>query len=67
MQLSREKVIRYRERLGYSQAMLRAESGLAEHTIVRAENCREVVPSTARRLAAALGVTVADLVREPDE
>ncbi len=43
-----------------------AESGLTENTIVRAEHDRDIRPTSARKLAAALGVTVADLVQEPD-
>ncbi len=66
MKLEREKVIRFRERAGYSQALLAKEHGMSKNTIIRAENYREITPSTARKLAAVLGVKVADLVREPD-
>ncbi len=66
MKLDREKVMRFREREGYSMALLAKEGGMAKNTIIRAENERDIRPSSARKLAAVLGVKVSDLVREPD-
>jgi hypothetical protein len=44
--------------------MVAEEAGLAEGTAVRAEQEKEILPSSARKIAAALGVPVADLIRE---
>ncbi len=65
MRLDKTKVLRSRERLGYTMRDVAAQSGLTENTVVRAEHDRDIRPTSARKLAAALGVTVADLYREP--
>lgn len=67
MQLSREKIIRSRERIGLTQRAASEETGLHVDTLVNAEKERNVSPTTARKLAAALGVPVADLILEPNE
>ncbi len=64
--LDEEKVRRSRERLGYTLQLMSEEGGIAPHTIIRAEHGRNITPTSARKIAAALGVSVADLVREPD-
>ncbi len=66
MFLDEKKVRRSRERLGYTLRLMSEEGGVAPHTIIRAEHGRNITPTSARKIAAALGVTVADLVREPD-
>ncbi len=66
MFLDEKKVRRSRERLGYTLHLMAAEAGMAPHTIIRAEKGRNITPTSARRIAAVLGVTVADLVREPE-
>jgi DNA-binding XRE family transcriptional regulator len=47
-------------------AHLAKEGGTAKNTVIRAENERDIRPSSARKIAAALEVKVADLVREPN-
>ncbi len=66
MLLDEKKVRRSRERLGYTLRLMSEEGGIAPHTIIRAEHGRNITPTSARKIAAALGVTVADLVREPE-
>ncbi len=66
MFLDEKKVKRSRERLGYTLHLMSEEAGMAPHTIIRAEKGRPITPTSARRIAAVLGVTVADLVREPE-
>lgn len=53
-----------RDRLGYSQVVLSEEAGIAEGTAIRAEREGEIRPGSARKIAAALGVRVADLMKE---
>jgi len=64
LRLSRKRMQYARNRLGYSLVMVAEEAGLAEGTAVRAEQEKEILPSSARKIAAALGVPVADLIRE---
>ena len=45
--------------------MLSESSGISEHTISRIEHGAPLRPTTARRLADALGVEVADLMESP--
>lgn len=67
MYLSREKLIRYRERFGYSQTMLGERAGVHRDTIVNAERGDNVRPTTSFKIATVLGVPVAELIREPEE
>lgn len=55
----------WREAFGTTQSELSGAAGVSEHTISRIEHGAELRPNTARRLAEALGVTVADLIEKP--
>ncbi len=55
----------WREARGLSQRELAAAAGAAERTVPRVEGGASVTPATARKLAAALGVTVSDLLESP--
>ena len=55
----------WREAMGETQATLGERSGVAEHTISRIEHGASLRPTTARKLADALGVAVADLMERP--
>jgi len=60
-----ERLARLRKRKGFSQRALAQESGVSPATIYALEKARrEPNPSTLRKLAAALGVEVADLLEE---
>lgn len=64
MRYSREKLQRARERLGYSIEMVGEKAGTSKNSVLRAEHEGEIRPLTARKIAEALGVEVADLVEE---
>jgi transcriptional regulator with XRE-family HTH domain len=55
----------WREARGETQVTLSERSGVAEHTISRIEHGASLRPSTARKLANALDVSVADLMERP--
>ena len=55
----------WRESKGETQLTLSERSGVAEHTISRIEHGAELRPTTARKLADALDVEVADLMESP--
>jgi transcriptional regulator with XRE-family HTH domain len=55
----------WREATGETQLTLADKSGVAEHTISRIEHGASLRPTTARKLADALGVAVADLMESP--
>jgi transcriptional regulator with XRE-family HTH domain len=55
----------WREAMGETQATLSERSGVAEHTISRIEHGASLRPTTARKLADALGVAVTDLMENP--
>jgi transcriptional regulator with XRE-family HTH domain len=63
MQLARTK--EWRESRGLTQRRLAAEAGVGEVTVARVETGSSVTPPTARKLADALGVSVADLLERP--
>jgi len=67
LKLSGKRTRRARDRLGYSLVMVAEEAGVAEGTALRAEHEKEIRPSSARKIAAALGVGVADLIEEDGE
>lgn len=61
------KRMRYaRYRLGCSLDMVGERSGISKNTARRAERGEEVRPSTARKIAAGLGVEVSDLIKGPE-
>src|SRR5215217_5433892 len=63
MQLPRLK--EWRESRGLLQKELASEAGLSEFTINRIETGDNIRPNTARKVADALGVEVADLIESP--
>lgn len=66
MKLDRDELIRARERLGYAVETVAEEAGVSKNSVLRAEHGQDIRPLTARKIAGALGVAVADLYREPD-
>jgi DNA-binding XRE family transcriptional regulator len=66
LKLDRDELIRARERLGYAVETVAEEAGVSKNSVLRAEHGQDIRPLTARKIAAALGVAVADLYREPD-
>jgi transcriptional regulator with XRE-family HTH domain len=63
LKLARTK--EWRESHGLTQRELAAEAGVGEVTVARMETGASVTPPTARKIAAALGVSVADLLERP--
>jgi transcriptional regulator with XRE-family HTH domain len=63
LKLARTK--EWRESHGLTQRELAAEAGVGEVTVARIETGASVTPSTARKVAGALGVAVADLLERP--
>ncbi len=66
MKLDGSKVFRARNRLGYTMEMVGRESGVVKSTVIRAEHGEEIRHSSARKIAAGLGLEVADLVPEDE-
>jgi DNA-binding XRE family transcriptional regulator len=64
LKLDRDKLQRAREMLGYSIEMTGEEAGVSKNSVLRAEHEEDIRPVTARKIAAALGVRVADLLEE---
>jgi DNA-binding XRE family transcriptional regulator len=64
LKLDRDKLIRAREMLGYGIETVAAEAGVSKNSVLRAEHEEDIRPLTARKIAAALGVRVADLFGE---
>jgi transcriptional regulator with XRE-family HTH domain len=58
---------RFRLQAALSQRELAQQSGVSHPTIARLERGTDAHPRTVRRLAEALGVKPADLMREPSE
>jgi transcriptional regulator with XRE-family HTH domain len=63
MQLTRTK--QWREARGLTQRGLAAEAGISEVTVARLETGHSSTPSTARKVADALGISPADLLERP--
>jgi transcriptional regulator with XRE-family HTH domain len=63
LKLARTK--EWRESHGLTQRELAAEAGVGEVTVARIETGASVTPPTARKIAEALGVAVADLLEQP--
>jgi transcriptional regulator with XRE-family HTH domain len=55
----------WRESHGLTQRELASEAGVGEVTVARIETGASVTPPTARKIAEALGVSVADLLERP--
>lgn len=66
LRFDRESVLRARERLGYGIEKTAEEAGVSKNSVLRAEHGEDIRPVTARKIAAALGVRVADLIRESE-
>ena len=61
MRVNAERIIRQREEQGWSQTQLAKEAGVASGTMSRVERGMEANPATVKRVADALGLTVADI------
>ena len=66
MKLDREKLLRAREMLGYGVEKTAEEAGVSKNSVLRAEHEGDIRPVTARKIAGALGVRVADLLEEEE-
>ena len=66
MKLDRDKLIRAREMLGYAIETVAEEAGVSKNSVLRAEHEEGIRPVTARKIAAALNVRVADLIGESE-
>jgi transcriptional regulator with XRE-family HTH domain len=66
LRLDRTELIRARERLGWAIETVAEKARVSKNSVLRAEHGEDIRPLTARKIAAALGVTVADLYREID-
>jgi transcriptional regulator with XRE-family HTH domain len=66
VKLDRDTLIRARERLGYSIETVAEEAGIAKNSVLRAEHGEDIRPLTARKIAAALRVEVADLYEDAE-
>ncbi len=64
MKLDRDKMLRARELMGYGLEKTAAEAGVSKNSVLRAEHEEDIRPLTARKIARALGVNVADLLTE---
>lgn len=64
MKLDRDRLVRAREVLGYGLEKTAEEAGISKNSVLRAEHEEDIRPSTARKIATALGVAVADLLEE---
>jgi DNA-binding XRE family transcriptional regulator len=66
LKLDRDKLIRAREMLGYGIETTAQEAGVSKNSVLRAEHEEDIRPVTARKIAAALDVRVADLLGESE-
>ncbi len=64
MRLDRTKLLRARELIGYGIETTAQEAGVSKNSVLRAEHEEDIRPVTARKIAQALGVQVADLLRD---
>jgi transcriptional regulator with XRE-family HTH domain len=64
VKLDRDKLLRAREVLGYGVEKTAEEAGVSKNSVLRAEHEGDIRPVTARKIAGALGVRVADLLEE---
>jgi transcriptional regulator with XRE-family HTH domain len=67
LKLDRDKMLRGREVLGYGVEKTAQEAGVSKNSVLRAEHGEDIRPVTARKIAGALGVRVADLLSEESE
>lgn len=66
MKLDEYRVRGRRERLGLTLAMLARKAGTSKNTILSAEHGADIRPTTARKIAEALDVEIADLLGEAE-
>ena len=66
MKLDRDRLQRAREMLGYGLEKTAQEAGISKNSVLRAEHEEDIRPVTARKIAAALDVPVADLIGESE-
>jgi hypothetical protein len=64
LRLNRKSLLRARELLGYGIEKVAEEARVSKNSVLRAEHEGDIRPLTARRIAAALKVDVADLLQE---
>lgn len=62
VKLDRDKLLRARELLGYGVEKTAEVAGVSKNSVLRAEHEEDIRPVTARKIAAALEVRVADLL-----
>ncbi len=65
MKLDGDKLRRARERLGYSMEAVGEVAEMSKNSVLRAEHEEDIRPGTARKIADALGVEVAELIADP--
>jgi len=66
LRLNRKKLLRARELLGYGIEKVAEEAGISKNSVLRAEHEEDIRPVTARKIAAALSLSVADLIGESE-
>jgi transcriptional regulator with XRE-family HTH domain len=66
LKLNRDRLQRAREMLGYGLEKTAQEAGISKNSVLRAEHEEDIRPVTARKIAAALEVRVADLIGESE-
>jgi DNA-binding XRE family transcriptional regulator len=66
LKLDRDRLQRARELLGYGLEKTAEEAGISKNSVLRAEHEEDIRPVTARKIAAALDVPVADLIGESE-
>src|SRR5215218_9653494 len=66
LKLDRDRLQRAREMLGYGLEKTAQEAGISKNSVLRAEHEEDIRPVTARKIAAALRVSVADLIGESE-
>jgi transcriptional regulator with XRE-family HTH domain len=64
LRLDKDRLQRAREMLGYGLEKTAQEAGVSKNSVLRAEHEEDIRPVTARKIAAALHVSVADLIGE---
>jgi transcriptional regulator with XRE-family HTH domain len=66
LRLNKDRLQRARELLGYGLEKTAQEAGVSKNSVLRAEHEEDIRPGTARKIAAALHVSVADLIGESE-
>jgi transcriptional regulator with XRE-family HTH domain len=66
LKLDEDRVRQTRERLGLTLSMVAQKAGTSKNTVLSAEHGGDIRPTTARKIAEALNVEIADLMGEPE-